>query len=348
MNRQEAAKILIHDDLFAMIALNEKLLERDKGMFALGFLLYYATIIINAVEWCKKAGIVLTASIDVDLLEKLRAKTKLYSSDSAIPFAEQQKMMGEIIEIEQLYWKKVHSKCVFRFLPLPDIGVYTVNGHNIGNTFEFAYEYSPFNPNRRPINEVMSSQTKEDSLSFKYGHMIGRNAANLAKYFDLDIRHARNQAKADVRIGRYDLNFSQNRFLAKNPNGIYALNLVCRMNYLLELIVQLCSGHRMFAFRMIYITFYHLRFDLDELGLNFVHYCMPFRDRTFRNAMAHYSLFGKISDAEIKPDVVGLGLFEKFFDKSFEDVNSAIIEEFTKTRDSLEQYVRVKGRIIYD
>jgi hypothetical protein len=95
----------------------------------------------------------------------------------------------------------------------------------------------------------------------------------------------------------------------------------------------------MLAFRMMYITFYHLEADLKNLGFEFVHYNMPYRNQYFRNAMAHYSLFGKISDGEIIEDVVGFGLLEKFFGKPFDAVNRELINEFRKTRDSLEEYV---------
>ena len=57
--------------------------------------------------------------------------------------------------------------------------------------------------------------------------------------------------------------------------------------------------------------------------------------------MAHYSLFGKLSATEIIDNVTGFGLFEKFFKESFEAVNQALIDELTKTRDSLEQYITI-------
>ena len=55
--------------------------------------------------------------------------------------------------------------------------------------------------------------------------------------------------------------------------------------------------------------------------------------------MAHYSLFGKLSTAEIIDNVTGYGLFERFFEEPFEVINQALINELAKTRDSLEQYV---------
>ena len=80
---------------------------------------------------------------------------------------------------------------------------------------------------------------------------------------------------------------------------------------------------------------------LDNLDLTSIHYNMPYREPRFRNAMAHYSLFGKLSTTEVIDNVTGFGLFEKFFKESFETVNQALINELTKTRDSLEQYVTI-------
>lgn len=348
MNRQEAAQILLRDDLSAVVAANAKWNGKGFGVFALGFMLYYATVIVGAVEWCKKASIDLTASIDQDLLEKLRAKIKLYSSDNAIPLSDQITLMSKIIDREKQYWKGVHSQSIFRFLPLPDVGVYVVNGHCICNTLEYAYELTPFNPNNIPIFIVMGGEVKEDTLSFRYGYMIGEGIADISRHLAFDVEALRIQEPIRITPGRFDFNLSRNRFLKNNANGIFAFNLLCRINFLLEMLIPTCPEWEMFTFRMIYVTFYHLQFDLQNLDLGFIHYNMPYRDRIFRNAMAHYSLFGKIEDNEIMPDVIGLGIFEKFFGKPFKMVNSAIIEEFKKTRDSLEEYVQVKGRVIYD
>lgn len=145
------------------------------------------------------------------------------------------------------------------------------------------------------------------------------------------------QIKEEIAVKNYDLRMSDHMFF-KNENAIFAFNLLCRVNYLLEMFIPL-SKNKLMSFRMMYITFYHLKFDLDNLGLTSIHYDMPYRDKFFRNAMAHYSLYGKLSNAEIIDDVIGFGLFEKFFKVPFQTVYQAIIDEFTKTRDSLEQYV---------
>lgn len=73
--------------------------------------------------------------------------------------------------------------------------------------------------------------------------------------------------------------------------------------------------------------------------MEYIHYHMPYRDRHFRNAMAHYSLFVKIKDDEIDESVIGYGLFEKYFGVAFHVVNEEMITELKKTRDSIEEYV---------
>ena len=144
----------------------------------------------------------------------------------------------------------------------------------------------------------------------------------------------------DLSVTKRDYRMDNRRFF-KKENAIFAFNLYCRLNYLLELFSKLCKPKSMLAFRMMYVTFYHLKYDLENFGLGFVHYNMPYRNNIFRNAMAHYSLFGKIDDSEIMENVIGFGLFEKYFGQSFDVVNQALVEELRKTRDSLGKYVNI-------
>jgi len=67
---------------------------------------------------------------------------------------------------------------------------------------------------------------------------------------------------------------------------------------------------------------------------------MPYRDDNLRNAMAHYSLYGKLDESDIQEDVIGFGLFEKTVSADFEQVRSALLSEMEHTRNDLEKYIK--------
>jgi len=128
--------------------------------------------------------------------------------------------------------------------------------------------------------------------------------------------------------------------LRKN-RAIQILNLSCRLNYILELIVPLCNQEAIFPFRIAYLTYFHLQEDLDNLKVSGdIYYYMPYRDDNLRNAMAHYSLYGKLDESDIQEDVIGFGLFEKTVSADFEQVRSALLSEMEHTRNDLEKYIK--------
>lgn len=342
MNRQDVAKKIIISDIKEILDAYSSCAEDTCAHFMLGGLLYFAMIISGAVDWCNKAGEAVDCNANKEIVDKLRAKIKLYSNDTVIPLSEQKSIMSDIIKVEKQYWidKQAESgKWCPKFI-IPDIGAYRINNHYIGNTLEYAYEYSPLNPDKLPILTALGAERSESSLIYNFSVEIGQTMKNL--YYKIgNSRYLLNGDK-NTSITVVDNDFRMaNRCFFKKENAIYAFNLCCRINYLLELLLPLCREESFFAFRMIYVTFYHIKDDFENLGLNFVHYSMPYRDKNFRNAMAHYSLYGKIDEKEIDDSVIGYGLIEKFFDETFENVNHELIEEFRKTRDSLERYVRI-------
>jgi hypothetical protein len=308
----------------------------------LGGLLYFATVISGAVDWCDKAGITTTCFADKTIIDKLRAKVKLYSSDSVIPFEEQKQLMNKIVSIEKQYWIDLQAESG-RWCPkfvIPDIGSYKANEHYIGNTLEYAYEYSPLNPSCKPILEAISGPDKESSLGYIFANEIGMTIQELHTKMSGEKYIPEVSNDNTFIISANDFKMS-NRPYFKKENAIFAFNLCCRINYLLEMFYTLCGKNSLSAFRMMYITFYHLKWDLENFKLFSIHYDMPYRDDVFRNIMAHYSLYGKIDDNEIIDNVIGYGLFEKYFSKPFEIVNQEIVDELTKTRNSLEKYVKI-------
>ena len=342
MDRQEAAKRLIIMDLCDMIEAFDRCSDNIRTHFMLGGLLYFAMLISGSIDWCNKAGIAVTCFADKETIDKLRAKVKLYSSDDVIPLADQKQLMDRIIGVEKQYWLDLQArsgKNCPKFL-IPDLGTYLIVDHYIGNTLEYAYEYSPLNPQGKPIIDALSGKSKEESLAYTFAVEVGQTMQELYTAISGSSYILKKSSDRNVIITDKNFRMDNRRYFKKN-NAVFAFNLYCRLNYLLELFSKMCKPKSMLNFRMMYITFFHLKYDLENFGLDFVHYNMPYRNNIFRNAMAHYSLFGKIDDTEIMENVIGFGLFEKYFGKSFDVVNQAIVEELRKTRDSLGKYISI-------
>ena len=311
MNRQDVAKKFIIDDIKEILDVYSSCTENTCVHFMLGGLLYISMIISGAVDWCNKAGIDIDCIVDKETVDKLRAKVKLYSNDTEIPLAEQKNIMKNIIEIEKQYWIDEQAKSG-KWCPnfiIPDIGTYKINNHYVGNTIEYAYEYSPLNPDKLPILSALGGETPQSSLIYNFSVEIGQTMQNL--YSKLTNSVYLLNGEKNVAIAVIEKNFRMsNRCFFKKENGIYAFYLCCRINYLLELLVPMCQKKLFLAFRMVCLTFYHIKDDLKNLGLDFVHYNMPYRDKEFRNTMAHYSLYGKIDDVDIDNNVIGYGLIK--------------------------------------
>ena len=342
MNRQECAKKLIIEDLETISNAMFRCDENTKVHFMLGGLLYFAMIISGAVDWCNKANIKVECFANKRIIDKLRAKVKLYSSDSVIPFGKQKKLMDKIVSVEKQYWLDEQAKSGIwcpEFL-IPNVGSYIANEHYIGNTLEYAYEFSPLNPSCQPILEAIGGQDKESSLAYIFASEMGQTVQELYTKISKNKYNPKSYDYNKITIRDHDFRMSNQTYFKKD-NAIFAFNLCCRINYLLELFSPLCANDTILAFRMIYITFYHLKLDLENFELNDIHYNMPYRDDIFRNTMAHYSLFKKIDESEIIDNVIGYGLFEKFFNKPFEVVNQEIVYELIRTRNSLEKYVKI-------
>lgn len=104
MRRQEVARKLLENDIRGILDIIANCSGETSTHFALGGLLYFATIISGALDWCEKANINAKCFTDRDVIEKLRAKVKLYASDNIIPLQEQKVLMSSIVEIEKQYW----------------------------------------------------------------------------------------------------------------------------------------------------------------------------------------------------------------------------------------------------
>jgi len=134
-NITEIAKSIIIDDVRGITDSCFYCDDENRSDFMLGGLLYFATVIDGAIKWSKRACIDINTLIDNDLIEKLRAKVKLYSSD-----------------------KKISSKNIEQILPLyrveimqtpPIYSAIKVKGKKL---YEYAREGKDVNIEARKVN----------------------------------------------------------------------------------------------------------------------------------------------------------------------------------------------------
>ena len=315
-----------------------------RQVYMIGGLGYFALVVDGAIKWCHRAGIPLQIKSN-DTLEKLRAKVKLFSGDSKISFDEQMKLYEEIIGVEKQYYLDLQArsgKYCPRFL-IPDMGEFMINGHCIGNTIQFAYELSPFNPQKMPFtNAVGKKEANDYPLSYSFAYELGACMQKIIRAISGQSYVLQNCRSVDLKYSERDIRISNNRNLRRKNRAIQILNLSCRLNYILELIVPLCNQEALLPLRIAYLTYYHLQEDLHNLRISGdIHYHMPYRDNILRKAMAHYSLYGKLDETDIREDVIGFGLFERTVSADYKIVRSALLSEMKHTRDDLEKYIKV-------
>lgn len=342
MKREDAAKQMILSDCLDIMDVFCRCDDTVRQVFMLGGLGYFALIIDGAIKWCNKANITLQSQSS-ELLEKLRAKVKLFSSDTVITFEEQMRLYEEIIAIEKQYYidlQAASGKWCPKFL-IPDMAKFSIDNHCVGNTIQFAYELSPFNPQKEPFAVAMSRKVDTLPLSYAFSYKLGQSIQDIIQVLSnrsYEINYnpvVLPYSKKDIRINNYRNLNSKNR-------AIQIFGLCCCLNYILELLIPLCKLKSFLPFRLAYITYYHMEKDLENLKLiKRIYYHMPYPNVFFRNAMAHYSLYGKIEDPDIREGAIGYGLFEKLLSSTYEEVCECLFSEIKKTRDTLEEYIRV-------
>lgn len=331
---EEVAKNFIIDDCNTLMKLIMCMPNSISSVFHLGSFSYMSLVIEGALKWCERKKIAVGNYDIQSTLEKLRAKAKLYSDDNKLTFQEQQSLLLQVAEDQRNYWLNLP----WRFGPkvpaflVDDIGIYTINGHHIGNTVEYAYELSPFIGNgwSFDVNRMM----------FEFSRSCGQAVASIAISLGNTIPNVNSViegvSNSNIRIKNIDYKMKKLPFL-KGEFSFVIYNLICRLNFLIELYIPLCNSiNELLAFRMAYVTYYHLSNDIMNLNLSDCYYNGSLNNKDFRNAMAHYSMFGKLFDSEIQEDIVGCGLFEKYFKSEFYEVRDKLYSFLYKTRDSLE------------
>ena len=342
MKREDVAKQMILSDCLDIMDAFCRLDNTLRPVFMLGGLGYFALIIDGAIKWCSKAKIKIQFKSS-DILEKLRAKVKLFSSDSAITFEEQMRLYEEIIAIEKQYFidlQAASGKWCPRFL-ITDMGKYIINDHCFGNTIQFSYELNPFNPQKMPFAVAMAPKGDTPPLTYTFSYELGQCMQEIIQVLSSH-SYEINYEPIALPYSKKDIRIDNHRDLKAKDGAVQIFGLCCRLNFILELLPPLCKPKSLLPFRLAYITYYHMEKDLENLQLTKqINYHMSYRNKDFRNAMAHYSLYGKIEDSDIQEDVVGYGLFEKLLSTTYGEVCENLFSEMRKTRDALEEYIRV-------
>lgn len=342
MKREDIAKQMILSDCLDMMNVFCRCDDNARQVFMLGGLGYFALIIDGAIKWCNKANITLKSQSN-EVLEKLRAKVKLFSSDSVISFEEQMRLCEEIIAVEKQYYLDLQAasgKWCPKFL-IPDMGRFAINNHCIENTIQFAYELSPFNPQKEPFAVAMSRKADTLPLSYTFSYELGKSIQEIICVLS-NRSYEINYKPITLPYSEKDIRANNHHDLQSKNRAVQIFGLCCRLNYILELLIPLCERKSLLPFRLAYITYYHMEKDLENLKLKKrIYYHMPYPNGIFRNAMAHYSLYGKIENSDIRENVIGYGLFEKLLSTTYEKAYESLLSEVKRTRDTLEKYIRV-------
>ena len=299
---KEMAKELLIQDCLDLVNAVFCVSENDRPVFILASAPYMCLVANEAYAWCRKSKIPLNPFQSKELLENIRAKAKLFSNDTIMPFDEQRLMIEKIIKIEHAYYKKLAKPYCPDSL-IDDVGTYMLNNTYIGNTVQYAYDFHLFS---KPNRSIYESGDEIKSFSTELGSVLQEIITALTgEPFVIPQKVDTTQLHANR-----DFNF-QRKF--KQINNILIFSLACRINFLLRFFKKNCPQDSMLYLRLIYITFYSLKNELQNMKIDCRHIFDSYFDKGFRNCMAHYSLYQKINDSEINPSVVGYGLTEKYF-----------------------------------
>ena len=326
--KEIAKKLLIRDCIELSNAIFY-ISEKDRPVFMLASTPYICLVANEAYEWCRKAKISLTTFESKEHLENIRAKAKLFGNDTIVSFNEQRLMIESIIRTEHAYYKKLAKPYCPDFL-IDDVGTYMLNNTYIGNTIQYAYDFHLFS---KPNKSIYDSGYEIKSFSSEIGSILQEIITILS---GTSYRIPQGVNISQLHINR-DFNFKR-KF--KQIDNILIFSLACRINFLLHCFKKNCPQDSMLYLRLIYITFYSSRNELQNLKIDCDHIFDGYFDRVFRNCMAHYSLYQKVADNEIKPTTTGYGVIEKFFDVDYIELVNTIESKLTLILSALERHYK--------
>lgn len=289
--------------------------EKNKPVFLLALTPYICLVTNEAYDWCLRDNRTLSKFCSKNTLEKIRAKGKLFSNDKFLSYKEQVRKFENIILIEHKYFKSLTTSFWPDFL-INDVGTYKDGNHYIGNTIQYVYDFNDFATKDKSIYE--SGQAIKNFTT-----EIGATLQEIITLLTGKSYQIKSSNLCSDKYDHVDFNFART---FKQIDELIIFSLRCRINFLLFSFKKQCPQNSMLYLRMIYLTFYSLKSDLDNLKICYNAIFDDYYEKNFRNCMAHYSLYKKIDESDIMSEVVGYGLIEKYFNMGYNDLVN-IIEE---------------------
>ena len=294
MNVSDYAKKFLSQDTKDITDLIFIINKEDQPIFMLASMPYICLIVNEGYDWCAKSKLQLPIIKSKDTLEKIRSKGKLFANDKNLSFDHQFISIEHLIKIEHQYFKNL-AKPYTPDCFIDDIGTYWIGDLCIGNTIQYAYDFSPFSKDNKSIYESVKE-------IYDFSHEIG-SAYQEIHTIITGKRYVINK-DACIRVKEHTcLDYTFKRSF-KSIRNVIIHSLICRINFLLYYFKKHCRENSMLYLRLIYITYYSLKNDLEALNIEHGDIFDFYHNNTFRNSMAHYSLHNKITAAEIVPNVL--------------------------------------------
>lgn len=309
MQVSDYAKELLLQDVVDMIDAIFNVSNTDRAIFMLAAMPYICLVIKEGYDWCMRYGVDLSKFASKGILENIRAKGKLFGNDKNIDFNSQFNKIKRLIKIEHSYFKSL-AKTFAPDCLINDVGTFKIEDIFIGNTIQYSYDFSLFSKENTSIYE---SENEMRSFSTEIGE-TAQEIITKIRGIPYTINNVKNNIKEHSCL---DYNFKRH---FKNENNLIIFSLYCRINFLLYYFKRKCRKNSMLYLRIIYITFYSLKNDLEKLNIDSANAFDSFYDIKFRNSMAHYSLYKKIDINEIQHNVIGFGIIEKYFNISYHNL----------------------------
>ncbi len=327
--KEYARIIIIQDVIDLMNAINITNIN-DKSIFMLALIPYVCLVVNESYEWCRRDNHIITEFRSKKVLEKIRAKGKLFSNDKFLSYKQQVTEFEKCLYIQHKYFKGL-AKPYCPDCLIYDIGTYKVGNYYMGNTIQYSYDFMDFAVKDKSI----SNSGKE---IFNFSKEIGIALQEIMISLTGKSYQLQDNNIASAEYHNEDFNFNK-KF--KKIDKLIIFSLCCRINFLIFSFKNKCPQNSMLYLRLIYITFYSLKSDLDSLKINYNSIYNDYFDKEFRNCMAHYGLYNKIKENELMPNAIGYGLIEKYFKVEYIDLVSIIENKLFALIQELEKNIEI-------
>lgn len=326
MSTSEYAKKMLIQDIEDIVEVILNIDKEERPIFMSAVIPYICLIINEGYNWCSKAKIQLPMLKSKDIIENIRAKGKLFGNDKYLSFDNQIGSIDKIIEMEHEYYKSLAKPYALDCF-IYDIGTYWKDQFCVGNTIQYSYD--------------LFSISKDGKLIYRYRNEIFNFSSEIGSacqdiYRAITGKNYKSNNNVSVKtkeLRNVDFKF-KNKF--KNTRNIIIHCLICRINFILYYFKEQCRENSLLYLRISYVTFYSLKNDMEALGIIEDKIFDEYYNSKFRNIMAHYGLYNKITNDEIIQNVIGYGIIEKYFNCDYSNIVKIIEEKLLLLKQLLE------------